>query len=126
MLVNYKGVNVLGVECGKGVEKLILVPGINVIKEESWEKAKSALAEHIKRGVVVAIEKTTKKDGKEVTSFAAPDEIPNEQIDEVVKEIKSEAQADAFVKESSKESVRAKGMNRKNEISEELKSRSEK
>lgn len=126
MLVNYKGSNVLGVECGKGNAKLILVPGINVIDEKTWEKAEKALGSHIKRGVVVAIKKTTKKDGKEVETFAAPDEIPADQIDEVVNEIKSEAQAEAFVKASTKESVRAKGMNRKSEISKELESRSEK
>ena len=61
-----------------------------------------------------------KKDGKEVKSPATPDEIPNDQIDEVVNEIKSEAQADKFVKAATKESVRAKGMNRKEAIKKEV------
>ena len=62
----------------------------------------------------------TKKDGKEVKSPATPDEIPNDQIDDVVNELKSEAQADKFVKAATKESVRAKGMNRKEAIKKEV------
>lgn len=123
MLVNYKKENVLTVECGKGEPKLVLVPGVNVIDDAHWEKAKAALDDHMKRGLVVPIEKVTKKDGKEVKSPATPDDIPNEQIDEVVNAIQSEAQAEKFVKASTKESVRAKGMNRKNDIAKELASR---
>ena len=120
MLVNYKNANVLAAECGKGEPKLILVPGLNVVDDAHWEKAKGTLEGHIKRGLVVPIEKVTKKDGKEVKSPATPDEIPNDQIDEVVNEIKSEAQADKFVKAATKESVRAKGMNRKEAIKKEV------
>ena len=83
-------------------------------------KAKATLEGHIKRGLVVPIEKVTKKDGKEVKSPATPDEIPNDQIDDVVNELKSEAQADKFVKAATKESVRAKGMNRKEAIKKEV------
>ena len=54
--------------------------------------------------------------GKEVKNPATPDEIPNDQIDDVVNALKSEAQADKFVKAATKESVRAKGMNRKEAI----------
>lgn len=127
MLVNYKKENVLTVECGKGEPKLVLVPGVNVIEDANWEKAKVNLAEHIKRSLVMPIEKVTKdKEGKEKKSYATPDEIPNEQIDDVVGAIQSEAQADKFVKASTKESVRAKAMNRKNDIAKELKNRAEK
>lgn len=120
MLVNYKNANVLVAECGKGEPKLILVPGLNVVDDAHWEKAKATLEGHIKRGLVVPIEKVTKKDGKEVKSPATPDEIPNDQIDDVVNELKSEAQADKFVKAATKESVRAKGMNRKEAIKKEV------
>lgn len=127
MLVNYKKENVLTVECGKGEPKLVLVPGVNVIPDAHWEKAKANLADKIKGGSVVPIEKVTKdKDGKEKKAYATPDEIPNEQIDDVVNAIQSEAQADKFVKASTKESVRAKAMNRKNDIAKELKDRAEK
>lgn len=121
MLVNYKKANVLVVECGVGEKKLVLIPGINVIDDKHWEQAKKNLADKIKNGVVVPIEKVTKdKDGKEKKTPATPDEIPNDQIDEVINEIKSEAQADKFVKASNKESVRAKAMNRKADIKKEV------
>lgn len=123
MLVNYKNANVLAAECGNGEPKLILVPGLNVVDDAHWEKAKATLEGHIKRGLVVPIEKVTKKDGKEVKSPATPDEIPNDQIDDVVNELKSEAQADKFVKAATKESVRAKGMNRKEAIKKEVEER---
>ena len=93
---------------------------MNVVDDAHWEKAKATLEGHIKRGLVVPIEKVTKKDGKEVKSPATPDEIPNDQIDDVVNELKSEAQADKFVKAATKESVRAKGMNRKEAIKKEV------
>ena len=75
---------------------------------------------HIKRGLIVPIYKVSKKDGKDVKSPVTPDEIPNEQIDEVVDAIASEAQADKFVKASTKESVLAKAMIRKDAIKKEL------
>ena len=120
MLVNYKNANVLAAEMGTGKAKLILVPGINVIDDNRWEDAEKTLEGHIKRGLIVPIYKVSKKDGKDVKSPVTPDEIPNEQIDEVVDAIASEAQADKFVKASTKESVRAKAMNRKDAIKKEL------
>lgn len=121
MLVNYKKANVLVVECGVGEKKFVLIPGINVIDDKHWEQAKKNLADKIKDGVVVPIEKVTKeKDGKEKKTPATPDEIPNDQIDDVINEIKSEDQADKFVKASTKESVRAKAMNRKADIKKEV------
>lgn len=123
MLVNYKNANVLTAEMGVGKAKLILVPGINVLDDKQWEDAEKTLEGHIKRGLIVPIYKVTKKDGKEVKSPCTPDDIPNEQIDEVVGAIASEAQADKFVEASAKESVRAKAMNRKNKIAEEIKSK---
>ena len=77
----------------------------------------------VKAGIVVPIYKTTKKDGKEIEEPCKPDDIPNDKLDAVVNEIQSEAQADKFVEASAKESVRAKGMNRKNAIAKELKDR---
>ena len=92
-----------------------------MIEDKHWEQAKKNLADHIKNGVVVPIEKVTKdKEGKEKKTYATPDEIPNDQIDDVVNEIKSETQADNFVKASQKESVRAKAMNRKADIKKEV------
>ena len=41
MLVNYKNANMLVVEMGEGKQKLMLVPGINVIDDKVWEGAKS-------------------------------------------------------------------------------------
>ena len=123
MLVNYKNANMLVVEMGNGKQKLMLVPGINVIEDSVWEDAKKTLDTKIKSGVVVPIYKTTKKDGKEIEEPCKPDEIPNDKLDGVVNEIQSEAQADKFVEASTKESVRAKGMNRKNAIAKELKDR---
>ena len=120
MLVNYKNANVLTAEMGIGKAKLILVPGINVLDDNQWEDAEKTLEGHIKRGLIVPIYKVIKKDGKDVKSPVTPDEIPNEQIDEVVDAIASEAQADKFVKASTKESVRAKAMNRKDAIKKEL------
>ena len=120
MLVNYKNANVLTVEMGAGKAKLILVPGINVLDDKQWEDAEKTLEGHIKRGLIVPIYKVSKKDGKEVKSPVTPDEIPNEQIDEVVDAIASEAQADKFVKASTKESVLAKAMIRKDAIKKEL------
>lgn len=129
MLVNYKNANVLTAEIGKGKKKLILVPGINVIEDDDWSAAEKSLEGHIKAGKVVPIYKTeTKKvkgkDGKEVEtevkSPVAPDEIPNDQIDGVVSEIKSKTQADKFVRASNKESVRAKAENRKKDIDAEI------
>lgn len=120
MLVNYKNANVLTAEMGIGKAKLILVPGINVLDDNQWEDAEKTLEGHIKRGLIVPIYKVGKKDGKDVKSPVTPDEIPNEQIDEVVDAIASEAQADKFVKASTKESVRAKAMNRKDAIKKEL------
>jgi len=126
MLVNYKIANMLIVEMGEGKQKLKLEPGINVIEDSVWEDAKKTLDAKIKSGVVVPIYKTTKKDGKEIEEPCKPDEIPNDKIDAVVEEIQSEAQADKFVASATKESVRAKGMNRKNKIAEELKDRESK
>ena len=123
MLVNYKKANMLVVEMGNGKQKLKLVPGINVLDDKVWDGAKATLDAKIKDGVVVPIYKTTKKDGKEIEEPCKPDEIPNDKLDGVVNEIQSEAQADKFVESSSKESVRAKGMNRKNAIAKELKDR---
>ena len=126
MLVNYKVANMMIVELGEGKQKLKLEPGINVIEDSVWEDAKKTLDTKIKSGVVVPIYKTTKKDGKEIEEPCKPDEIPNDKIDAVVEEIQSEAQADKFVASATKESVRAKGMNRKNKIAEELKDRKSK
>ena len=126
MLVNYKVANMMIVEMGEGKQKLKLEPGINVIDDAVWEDAKKNLADKIKAGVVVPIYKTTKKDGKEIEEPCKPDEIPNDKIDAVVEEIQSEAQADKFVASATKESVRAKGMNRKNKIAKELEERESK
>ena len=126
MLVNYKVANMMIVELGEGKQKLKLEPGINVIDDAVWEDAKKNLADKIKAGVVVPIYKTTKKDGKEIEEPCKPDEIPNDKIDAVVEEIQSEAQADKFVASATKESVRAKGMNRKNKIAKELEERESK
>ena len=126
MLVNYKVVNMMIVELGEGKQKLKLEPGINVIEDSVWEDAKKTLDAKIKSGVVVPIYKTTKKDGKEIEEPCKPDEIPNDKIDAVVEEIQSEAQADKFVASATKESVRAKGMNRKNKIAKELEERESK
>ena len=128
MLVNYNNANMLVVEMGNGKQKLMLVPGINVLDDKVWEGAKATLEAKIKDGVVVPIYKVEivkGKDGKEteVNKPCTPDEIPNDKLDGVVNEIQSEAQADKFVEASSKESVRAKGMNRKNAIAKELKDR---
>lgn len=120
MLVNYKNANILTAELGRGEKKLILVPGINVLEDSVWEKAEKVLEGHVKRGVIVPIYKVTKKGDKEEKSPVKPDEIPNEQIDDVVNEIQSEDQAEKFVKASTKESVRAKAMNRKNDIAKEI------
>ena len=126
MLVNYKVANMMIVEMGEGKQKLKLEPGINVIDDSVWEDAKKNLDAKIKSGVVVPIYKTTKKDGKEIEEPCKPDEIPNDKIDAVVEEIQSEAQADKFVASATKESVRAKGMNRKNKIAKELEERESK
>lgn len=126
MLVNYKIANMMIVELGEGKQKLKLEPGINVIEDSVWEDAKKTLDAKIKSGVVVPIYKTTKKDGKEIEEPCKPDEIPNDKIDAVVEEIQSEAQADKFVAASTKESVRAKGMNRKNKIAKDLEERESK
>ena len=140
MLVNYKNANMLVVEMGEGKQKLMLVPGINVIDDKVWEGAKKTLESKVKAGLIVPIYKMGKKkvkeevkgkDGsvsekeveKEVELPCSPDEIPNDKLDAVVDEIQSEAQADKFVEASAKESVRAKGMNRKNAIAKELKDR---
>lgn len=140
MLVNYKVANMMIVEMGEGKQKLKLEPGINVIDDALWEGAKKTLESKIKAGLIVPIYKMGKKkvkeevkgkDGsvsekeveKEVELPCSPDEIPNDKLDAVVEEIQSEAQADKFVEASAKESVRAKGMNRKNKIAEELKNR---
>lgn len=125
MLVNYKKANMLTCPLGDGQPKLVLIPGINVLSDEIWKKAEKTLADHIKRGLIVPIYKVTKnkgKDGKETEekSPVTPDEIPNDQLDAVVNEIQSEAQADKFVEVATKESVRAKAMNRKAKIKEEL------
>ena len=143
MLVNYKVANMMVVEMGEGKQKLKLEPGINVIDDALWEGAKKTLESKIKAGLIVPIYKMGKKkvkeevkgkDGsvsekeveKEVELPCSPDEIPNDKLDAVVEEIQSEAQADKFVEASAKESVRAKGMNRKNKIAEELKNRENK
>ena len=128
MLVNYKNANMLVVEMGNGKQKLMLVPGINVLDDKVWEVAKATLDAKIKAGIVVPVYKVEivkGKDGKEteVNKPCTPDDIPNDKLDGVVNEIQSEAQADKFVEASSKESVRAKGMNRKNAIAKELKDR---
>ena len=128
MLVNYKNANMLVVEMGNGKQKLMLVPGINVIDDKVWDGAKATLDAKIKAGIVVPVYKVEivkGKDGKEteVNKPCTPDDIPNDKLDGVVNEIQSEAQADKFVEASSKESVRAKGMNRKNAIAKELKDR---
>lgn len=126
MLVNYKVANMMIVEMGEGKQKLKLEPGINVIDDSVWENAKKTLDAKIKSGVVVPIYKTTKKEGKEIEEPCKPDEIPNDKIDAVVEEIQSEAQAEKFVASATKESVRAKGMNRKNKIAKELEERESK
>lgn len=143
MLVNYKKANIITIERGEGKAKLTLKPGINVIDDEAWKEAERNLAGHIKAGLVVPIYKVEKqkvkkevkgKDGKvtttetekEVNLPCGPDDIPNDKIDEVVAEIASEEEADKFVAASSKESVRTKGMNRKNKIAQELKDRESK
>ena len=128
MLVNYKNANMLVVEMGNGKQKLMLVPGINVLDDKVWDDAKATLDAKIKAGIVVPVYKVEivkGKDGKEteVNKPCTPDEIPNDKLDGVVNEIQSEAQADKFVEASAKESVRAKGMNRKNAIAKELKDR---
>ena len=123
MLVNYKNANMLVVEMGNGKQKLMLVPGINVLDEDVWDGVKANIDAKIKAGIVVPIYKTTKKDGKEIEEPCKPDEIPDDKIDGVVNEIQSEAQADKFYKASKKESVRAKVMNRKIDIAKELKDR---
>lgn len=128
MLVNYKKANMLVVEMGNGKQKLMLVPGINVLDDKVWDDAKATLDAKIKAGIVVPVYKVEivkGKDGKEteVNKPCTPDEIPNDKLDGVVNEIQSEAQADKFVEASAKESVRAKGMNRKNAIAKELKDR---
>lgn len=126
MLVNYKGSNILTVERGVGKSKLIFVPGVNVIPDEEWKDVEKNLAGHIKDGKVNPIYKVVKgKDGKEEKSPVTPDEIPNDQLDSVVNEIKSEAQAEKFVASSAKESVRAKAMNRKDAIAKEIQERVE-
>lgn len=140
MLVNYKKANIITIERGEGKAKLTLVPGINVVDDEAWKDAEKNLAGHIKAGLVVPIYKvekqkvkeevkdkagkvTEKEVDKEVQVPCTPDEIPNDKIDDVVNEIASEDQADKFIAASSKESVRTKGMNRKNKIAQELKDR---
>lgn len=128
MLVNYKNSNensnILVCSVGEGKPKFVLVPGLNVVEDSIWKDAEKTLGEHIKKGLIVPIYKVTKskgKDGKETEekSPVTPDEIPNDQLDAVVDSIQSEAQADKFVENATKESVRAKGMNRKNKIKEE-------
>ena len=131
MLVNYKIANMLIVELGEGKQKLKLEPGINVIDDAVWESAKKTLEGKIKKGDVVPVYKVEivkGKDGKEteVAKPCTPDEIPNDKIDDVIDEIQSEAQADKFVEASTKESVRAKGMNRKNKIAKDLEERESK
>ena len=131
MLVNYKIAIVLIVELGEGKQKLKLEPGINVIDDAVWESAKKTLEGKIKKGDVVPVYKVEivkGKDGKEteVAKPSTPDEIPNDKIDDVIDEIQSEAQADKFVEASTKESVRAKGMNRKNKIAKDLEERQSK
>lgn len=123
MLVNYKNANMLVVEMGNGKPKLMLIPGINVLDEDVWDVVKANLDAKIKAGIVVPIYKKTKKDGKEIEEPCQPDEIPDDKLDGVVNEIQSEAQADKFYKASKKESVRAKAMNRKIDIANELKDR---
>lgn len=123
MLVNYKNANMLVVEMGNGKQKLMLIPGINVLDEDVWDVAKATLDAKIKAGIVVPILKTTKKDGKEIEEPCKPDEIPDDKLDDVVNEIQSEAQADKFYRASKKDSVRAKAMNRKFDIAKELKDR---
>ena len=131
MLVNYKIANMLIFELGEGKQKLKLEPGINVIDDAVWESAKKTLEGKIKKGDVVPVYKVEivkGKDGKEteVAKPCTPDEIPNDKIDDVIDEIQSEAQADKFVEASTKESVRAKGMNRKNKIAKDLEERQSK
>ena len=131
MLVNYKIANMLIVELGEGKQKLKLEPGINVIDDAVWESSKKTLEGKIKKGDVVPVYKVEivkGKDGKEteVAKPCTPDEIPNDKIDDVIDEIQSEAQADKFVEASTKESVRAKGMNRKNKIAKDLEERQSK
>lgn len=123
MLVNYKNANMLVVEMGNGKQKLMLIPGINVLDEDVWDVAKATLDAKINAGIVVPIYKKTKKDGKEIEEPCQPDEIPDDKLDGVVNEIQSEAQADKFYKASKKDSVRAKAMNRKLDIAKELKDR---
>lgn len=126
MLVNYKKANLLVVEMGVGVNKLQIVPGINVIDDKLWDVAKKNLADKINDGIIVPIEKTVKKGEKETKESISPDEIPEDKIDAVVNEIQSEKQAEKFVQVSKKESVRAKGMNRKNAIAKEIAERESK
>ena len=135
MLVNNKAARVITVDCGEGLPKTILVPGVNVIDEKQWnEKVKASLADHIKKGVIVPIYKVEKQkvkgeDGKEktvdVNVSCTPDEIPTDKLDDVVNELKSEDQCDKFEKNSKKELPRVKAQNRKKEIHDELETRKE-
>lgn len=126
MLVNYKKNNIMVVEMGEGKHKLMLVPGLNVLEDSVWNDAQKNLADKIKDGIIIPIEKTVKKGDKESKESISPDEIPEDKIDAVVNEIQSEEQADKFVSSAKKESVRAKGMNRKNAIAKELSDRESK
>ena len=51
MLVNYKNANMLVVEMGDGKQKLMLVPGINVLDDKVWEGAKATLDAKIRQGI---------------------------------------------------------------------------
>ena len=131
MLVNYKEARVLTAEVGVGKPKLILVPGVNVLDDATWEAAKGSLQSHIDRGVIVPIYKVEKKKGKdgkdvEVQVPCSPDELPADKLDSVVDEIKSEAQAEKFEKSATKEITRVKAANRKNAIAKEIADKAQK
>jgi len=73
MILNWKPqhLNVIPIPAGKPVpgydaDSIILLPGVNEIPDEVWEKVKPSLVKHLKAGNLIAIEeiKTIEKEGK--------------------------------------------------------------